>query len=317
MYDNLILRLKNIDAPDVDFLSETANYFDVTSENNFDGEIVLSGILENKFKVTVKNSIVNLSGSICKYYLGDNFQTLGRSDTKRAIERLSDTLHLPIDKSTVSRLDIAQNFIVKQQVYNYYNHLGELKHAGRSPVTNGIGEIESLYYYKRNSVLIFYDKVKEQKTKCQSIPELYQNRNVLRYEQRYLRRLPNVFNVECVTASMLYNEEFYMDVINRWRDNYFNIKKINDITLNFEAMRTKTDLYNLGVLALIGMSGGELNFISQMQDAQRAGVITKKQAFDLKQAVSSACKVKEGISEKNDDILELNKKVVEAVKYYR
>jgi len=317
MYDNLILKLRNFDVPDIDFLSETAQYFDVKNENSFDGEIVLYGFLNDEFKVMAKRSGINLSGSLCKYYLGDNFQTLGRGDTKRAIEKLSDTLHLPIEKATVSRLDVAQNFIVKQQLENYYNHFGKLKNGWRSPVTNDIGKIETIYYYQSNGLLIFYDKVKEQTVKRQPIPELYQDRNVLRYEQRYTKRLPKAFNVERVTASLIYGEKFYIDVIDKWKDNYFNIQKLNDITFNFEAMRTKTDLYNLGVLALVDMAGGELNFISQMQEAQRNGILTRKQSFDIKQAVTSACKERIGITAKNDCILELDKKVVEAVKFYR
>ena len=317
MYDNLILKLRNFDVPDIDFLGETSNHFNVSGEYNFNDEIVLSGSLDNEFKLTIKNSGIKISGSLCKYYLGDNFQTLGRGDTKRAIEKLSDTLHLPIEKATVSRLDVAQNFIVKQQLENYYNHFGKLKNGWRSPVTNDIGKIETIYYYQSNGLLIFYDKVKEQTVKRQPIPELYQDRNVLRYEQRYTKRLPKAFNVERVTASLIYGEKFYIDVIDKWKDNYFNIQKLNDITFNFEAMRTKTDLYNLGVLALVDMAGGELNFISQMQEAQRNGILTRKQSFDIKQAVTSACKERIGITAKNDCILELDKKVVEAVKFYR
>jgi len=42
-----------------------------------------------------------------------------------------------------------------------------------------------LYYYQSRGLLVFYDKIKEQQAKNQLIPELYQNRNVLRYEQRH------------------------------------------------------------------------------------------------------------------------------------
>jgi hypothetical protein len=220
-----------------------------------------------------------------------------------------------VQKAQITRLD-AQNFIVKQPVQVYYNHFGELKYGSRAPVTVN-GEIETLYYYQSKGLLIFYDKIKEQQAKKQPIPELYQNRNVLRYEQRYIGRLSKSFNVERVTAEMLYDEAFYIKVINLWKDSYFNIKKINDVTLNFEAMKGKTDLYNMGVLALVQMQGGELNFISQINEAQKSGQLSKKQAFDMRRAVTAACKTKDGITAQNDAILELDKKVTEAVKYYR
>jgi hypothetical protein len=261
--------------------------------------------------VNIKN------GSLCKYHLGDNFKTMTRRDTQTAIERLSDILHLPIETATVTRLDIAQNFIVRNPVQVYYNHLGELKYSKRSPITNGAGDIEGMYYFKRLGMLLFYNKLKEQRDKGQPIPELYQNRNVLRYEQRYQKNLAKSFNVERVTAAMLFDEVFYINVINLWKENYFNIKKINDVTLNFEAMKGKTDLYNMGILALVEMQGGELNFISQIQEAYKSGQLSKKQAFDMKQAVTAACKRKDGITAQNEAIMELDKKIVEAVKYYR
>ena len=68
---------------------------------------------------------------------------------------------------------------------------------------------------------------------------------------------------------MLFDEAFHIKVIDKWNDNCLNIRKINDKSFNFEAMKTKTDLYNMGVLALIGMHGGELNVISQIKSAGR------------------------------------------------
>lgn len=327
MYDNVDFKLKITDFSGIDFLEDVPKHLYGVRERTYEGEFVIIGTLKNdlcnnNYRVTVNRNGVNIrDGSLCKYYLGDNFQTLGRGDTQRAMEKMSDTLHLPIDKAVVSRIDVAQNFIVRHSVENYYNHLGEWhngnKKSTRAPITNNMGIIEGMYYYQRLGLLVFYDKIKEQKAKRQPIPELYQGRHVLRYEQRHKKRLPEIFNVEKVTVSMLYNEKFYIDLLNRWKENYFAIKKINDITLNFETMRTKTDLYNLGVLALVQMAGGELNFISQMQEAKRTGVLTKKQAFDLKQAVIHACKERSGITDRNDCILELDKKVKEAVKFYR
>jgi hypothetical protein len=316
MYDNIDFKLRNTDVSGIDFLSETPCYFDVSGEHCFNGETVITGKVDN-FTITVNRGGVNIkNGSICKYHLGDNFKTLGRSDIKKAIEQLSDTLHLPVQKAQITRLDIAQNFILKQPVQVYYNHFGELKNGSRAPVTVN-GEIETLYYYQSKGLLIFYDKIKEQQSKKQPIPELYQNRNVLRYEQRYKGRLSKSFNVERVTAEMLFDEAFYIKVINLWKDSYFNIKKINDVTLNFEAMKGKTDLYNMGVLALVQMQGGELNVISQINEAQKSGRLSKKQAFDMRQAVTAACKTKDGITAQNGAILELDKKIVEAVKFYR
>ena len=312
MYDNIDFSLRSSDIPGIDFLSETPCYFEVTGEHDFKGQRVISGNLDG-FRISVNRAGVNIKdGSLCKYYLGDNFQTLGRGDVKMAIEKLSDALHLPINEATISRLDIAQNFIVKHPAPVYYNHLGELKYSKRAMCADS-----SLYYYQNNGVLIFYDKVREQRDKGRPIPELYQDSHTLRYERRYRRRLPAAFNVGRVTGALLYDERFYIQVVDQWKGAYKAIKKTNDITLNFDYMRTKRDLYTIGLLSLADQYGGELGLITQVNEAQKQGYLSKKQAFDMRQAITDACKVKEGLTMQNEAILELNKKVDEAAKFYR
>lgn len=311
MYDSVNFRLRKSEAGEVDFLAETPCYLENVGEHYYSGEAVITGSL-NGLKITLNNYQMKIKdGSLCKWYLGNNFQTMGRGDTQRAIEKLSDVLHLPMSKASVTRLDIAQNFITKHPPDIYLNHLGVLKNATRLQEPNG------LYYTQTGKRLCFYDKNREQKNHKEPIPELYEGRNVLRYEQRYTSRIATQLGVSEVTGALLYNEAFYIDLLNRWRDTYRNIQKINDVSLNFQAMRTKQELYKMGVLSLIEQAGGQLQMIGQINEAQKRGDLSKKQAFDLRQAINNACKVKEGLTIPNEAIAELDKKVCEAVKFYR
>ena len=81
---------------------------------------------------------------------------------------------------------------------------------------------------------------------------------------------------------MLYNEEFYMAALDRWKADYQAIQKINDITLNFQAMKTKQELYKMGILSLTEQAGGQMEMINQINEAQQRGELTKKQAYDLR-----------------------------------
>lgn len=312
MFDTVNFRLTQAEVSGVDFLSETPCYLEDVAEHQFsNGLVAVTGkagglkISLNRFQVKV------CDGSLCKWYLGNNYQTMSRSDTQRAIEMLSDTLHLPMGKAAVYRLDIAQNFICKHPPEVYINHLGMLKNATRL-LNDG-----SLYYQRAGNVLCFYDKNKEQKRKREAVPELYEGRNVLRYEQRYKQHIARQLNVPEVTGALLYDVSFYMALLNRWRDTYRDIQKINDITLNFQAMKTKQELYKMGVLSLIERAGGQMEMIDQIKEAQKRGELTNKQAYDLRQAVKDAGKVREGLTVPNNAIQELDKKVKEAVMYYR
>ena len=313
MYDTVNLRLLQSEVGKVDFLSEIpchlTNIWESYPKDN--DSVTIAGNLNN-LKVSVNRRQMKIKdGSLCKWYLGDNFKTMGRGDVQRAIEKLSDILHLPISKATITRFDIAQNFITRYPTEVYLNHLGELRYATR------LQEPDGIYYNQTWGRLCFYDKNKEQRAKNEPIPELYKGRNVFRYEQRYLKRIAQHLNVEKVTGAMLYDEQFYIKVLNNWRDNYKSIQKINDVTLNFAEVKTKQQLNKMGVLSLVELMGGQVKMIEQITNAQKRGELTKKQAFDLRQAIKDAYQLKEGITVKSDAIAELDKKIDEAIKFYR
>jgi len=310
MYDNVDFKVRSFEVGGIDFLSQTPLYFDVTGEHCFNGENVITGNL-NGLRVSASQRGVNVTdGSLCKWYLGDNFKTMERGDIQRAIEKLSDTLHLPMDKATVSRIDLAQNFIMKYPTEVYFNHLGDNYPSKRLEQPDG------LYYSKHDTLLVFYDKVKEQRAKGQTIPELYSNRNTLRYEIRYKARLKDTFKVDRVTGAMLYEEQFYMDIVKRWKKAYKDIKKINDVTLNYEAMAGKKDLYTLALVSFIEQQGGELAMIQQINELFKKGQIKKKQSYDLRQAIKEASRATIATVE-SDVIKELDKKIEDVVKFYR
>lgn len=311
MFDTVCFRLYKEVAGDVDLLTKIPCCLNNVGEHYYNNEPIITGDL-NGLKISLNtNQLKVKDGSLCKWFLGDNFQTMGWSDTQKAIEKLSDILHLPMDKATVTRLDVAQNFITMHPPEVYFNHLGELRYTERLLQPSG------LYYKGSNLSLCFYDKNKEQKSHRRPIPDLYQNRNVLRYEQRYTSRVASQMRVSEVTGALLYDEAFYQEVLNRWRAKYEAIQKVNDISLNFEAMKTKQQLYKMGVLSIVQMAGGAMKMYEQIREAQNQGKLTKKQAFDLRKTVKDALEVREGLTVQNEAIKELNKKVAEAIKYYR
>lgn len=311
MYDSVDFKINSNEVKGIDFLSETSCYFDITSEHNYSGRTVITGNMQG-YKISVSSECVKIgNGSLCKYYLGDNFQTMTREDTRMAIEKLSDTLHLPIDQAQVTRIDVAQNLILEHPTEIYWNRLGTSYPSKRLVQPDG------LYYINTRGLLVFYDKIKEQRAKRQTIPELYRDKNVLRYEARYTKRLNNTFKVNQVTGSLLYDEAFYSGLINRWEDSYKAINKINDVTINFEAMKTKREFSIMGILSLVEKAGGEMAMIDQINESYKIGKLTKKQAFDLRKSVKEACTLKDGITIESDVIKELNNKVKETCNNYR
>ncbi len=292
-------------------MKETPRYIgDVIYHTNRYDKFYITGSLNGLTVTVCRNEVSVGNGSLCKWYLGDNCKTMGRGDTQRAVEKLSDILHLPMEKARITRMDVAQNLIMKKPVPVYLNHLGELARMERFQKPN------ALYYMQRNYHVCFYDKNKEVKAKGGIIPELYRGCNVLRYEQRYTGRLGARFKREAVTGAMLYDENFYMESENRWGDTYKRISKINDGKSNNGIMKTKTEMYNWA-LRLAGESvGGENALLNRIKEWRMCGELTPKQALDLKKGVTKAFKTG-SVNERSDAITELDEKIRSAMMYYR
>lgn len=280
------------------------------SQTVFENGLVSIVGYHGSLKVKVSEQAVKISdSSLCKWFLGDNFQGLTRGDTKRAIQRLSDELGLPIGRAVVTRIDVAQNFIVRHEKNIYFNHLGGLQYFDRLQQNNG------LYYSNGNNSLVFYEKVHEQTIKGQPIPEMYRGRTCLRYELRCKRRLLQTFNRPELRAADLYEPGFYCELVNRWKGEYLRIKKINDLQINYSMVKTKKDQANQAILWYVSQRGGELQVINEIKEAYKKGELTKKQAHDLKNQVEEACR-SEAMTATSDVIQELDKKVKEAARFY-
>lgn len=315
MFDTVNLKASREEVSGEDFLNRIAPRLDPDSvaEHSQNGTVYVTGSIGG-LKVSVNDWQVRVKdGSLCKWQLGDNYKSMGRRDVERAIERLSDALGLPMERAIVTRLDVGVTIPMKEPVANYISHLGAMSRATR------LLQPHSLYYCRhgKDEILTFYDKNREQRDSRMPVPDLYKESNVLRYEQRYIHRLPSLLNVEQVTGAMLYDESFYMALLDRWLDGYKSIEKINDITLNFQAMKSKRDLNRMGILALVEQWGGEVEMIARIKEAQKSGILTPKQALDLRKGVKDACKVRDGMTMPSEAIAELDKKIVTAIRYYR
>ncbi len=308
MYDNLDMILKKEHCPEVDFLQSVPQFLSHVSnhgENQF-GEYV-TGYLSS-LKVSISDNRVKIyDSSLCKYYLGNNFKTLSKGDTKRAIIKISDSLHLPFQQSDVTRIDFAQNLIMQFDEKVYYPYLGEAQYYNRLEQNNG------LYYNNQKRQLVFYGKEYEQKTKGQPIPELYKNRNVLRFEIRFRKQLRKQFNRPEITAGLLYDEVFYHNLVKRWEKEYFAIQKIKSKLINMKPTGSKKQfIENLALFTVLEM--GQPQVLSKVKEWQESGQISKKQAYDLRTATKQLSKIP--IDRKGNDLIkELDKKIKEAARY--
>ncbi|NQU51763.1 MAG: hypothetical protein HQ522_04420 [Bacteroidetes bacterium] len=68
------------------------------------------------------------------------------------------------------------------------------------------------------------------------LTEIIQGRNTLRVELRFRNRLREQLNRPSITAGLLYDETFYRELVERWKDEYFSIQKINSKIIGMQPL---------------------------------------------------------------------------------
>jgi len=274
------------------------------------GEVSFSGYLGN-YQVSSFSQGISLKGSLAKYHLGDNFQTLGRKSAQEAIESLSDRLSIDISKAEVKRVDIAENLIMKHQHQAYYDLLGECGRFKR------LSQPKSIYYQNGSKQSIFYNKVAEGKHRGLSLPKVWDKKQVLRYEFRLVKKPHEQLNMATFGAESLYDEKVYMKMIDAWYEHYQSIKKIRQQGFTGEVMNSAKLLERQLMLKGMEALGGEQAIFKMIDRAKAEGKFNNRvQAGRLKAKIQTITSDKD-LTEESELITELDEKVKQAKQFYR
>ena len=275
-----------------------------------DGQTYLSGHLDN-LRVIVNERGVSVQGSLCRFHLKTNVAGLNRGEMERATERLSDALGLPMQTAKVTRVDVAKNLFVKQPPDTYLPYLGVCQYYQR------LVQPHSLYYQNAKRVLHFYDKVAECKNDSEPLPPIWAGKNVLRYEARFTRRLPEQFNRAGLTLADLANEQFYMNIIDRWVNEFTAIRKVKQVELIGATLTNVKNfddfIYQAGLQAL----GGETEVLTLIEQARKQGAFTNRvQVSRIRNRVKEISQ-RATVEPSADLIAEVEEQVKRVQRYYR
>lgn len=306
MFDTVSTYLSQGKANGTDLLSQIPCYLSNVSETVFHstGALTLSGNLKN-YRVCVTRSGVKLTGSLGKYLHNDNIKLIDRLGAKEAITKLSDDLHLPIAKADVRRIDLAANFEMKYQVPFYFSLLGDTNNYDRLEQNNGLN------YRMGVREMVFYSKLEEQLVKGLPIPPQLKDVNLLRYEFRLKNHILQQLGLSELQVSRLYDEKFYLELVERWKSEYNKIAKYKQqnlaLTNILNVNQFEKQLLLLGVQSL----GGEKEVLKLIAQAQMQGLFKHKmQVKRFKDKVKAICNSPQ-FSFESDAIKELNKKIME------
>lgn len=310
MYDTTYSWLQCDDINDYRYMERIPAILEnATYHRNKEGDIYYTGSVLGLY-VSVSTNGISIKGSLCKSYLGDNFKTLTRQDTQRAIEQVSDLLLIEFCLAKMNRIDFGQNLDLTYKPEIYYPYLGECSHYTR------LVQPDSIYYKNGLRTKVFYNKIEQGKTKNGILPQIWDNRNILRNELRYTSRLSKQFNMPKILAKDLYSEDFYIGMVDRWYNEYLNIDKLKELNLNFQVMKQPKDFYQ-HILLLKFSEMGLPNLLAIVEQMKAQNVFAHNEYYSrLKSEIKGYFKVQDP-NQNTELIKELDQKMLQAKENYR
>lgn len=304
MYDKVKLFYPRTRAtPDISgYLSKAKEQTDLNT-----GEVCTFGSLEG-LKVGLYVGGYSIIGSLSKYLYQNNIYPLDRHSTAEAIEKLSDALHLDMGEANVTGLEFGTQFLMRKPVDEYLRKLGDMPKLLRYHF-----EVGTLYYMHRGKqqpkTFCFYDKKADAAAKGIAIPKGFENANLLKYEMRLNRRLPQQLGVAAVQASTLSESEFYRTLVRKWQTYYFSIIKLHQVKTDvMSEIKTVSDAFNVLVARLISQSD-QTQIAAFLEELKNANVFDDRKCYTrLKNKIVEVAN-KASVSVSDEDIRELDDEI--------
>ena len=307
MYDTLHLKLSKEEAGG-NLLHCLPYLTNVAETYKEDGQTYRTGYANN-CKVSISDHKLSIKGSLAKFYFGNNLHTLSINDSKLAFEMMADTLHLPIQKATISRVDVGMNLLTNCKPELYYPYLGQSSYYKR------LSQPRSISYQNNLRNKKFYNKIAESKSRGATIPTIYQGKNILRYEVCYIQRLYKQFNQALITPRTLTDDWFYMNLLDRYVKEYESIKKIGIPKMDKKKMRTPKGFWEQVSTLAIPLLGQEnlLNLLEEMKAEK--GFSTDRNYYRIRDEINK--RAGQTLKEQPELIQELNMKIAQVKESYR
>lgn len=313
MYDKVTLFIDRSTAVDYNAVADTiVTHLDSPTiiNNPTTGEIVTFGRL-GALSVTRYPNNVLITGSLPKFLYGNNVARLDRRATAAAIEKLCDDLGADVKTAKVTGLEFGAVFTLSRPIREYYARFGNPPGMLRYiEVPN-----ETIYYRTKGKEfakqLAFYDKTKESAATGVEVPPKLTN--LLRYELRLSKRLPQMLQERDITASKLYSNRLYTTIMSKYKESYFAIPKERTHLLAPPAnTQTATDALNVFIARVI--AGKEKEFAQYVEALKEAKQLKNKvEIYRLRKKFESLQKLytptlvdDDIIQELDDDIINLD-----------
>jgi len=221
MYDTVNIGLYQSNK--MDYIGQFLTDIKPTKRAVKNGLPEIEGYAEN-IRVVANNRFITLTGSLTKFLKGDNLFCIDVSDSKLAIEKISNWLHLCFENANLLRVDVSNSIKVKNNPIDYFVLLGN----------KGNYQPQPKYDNKILNGIYYGQKPKNDKYGNASYWTSFYNKgeNLLRYELKVLRPkavLKPILGDQQPQLKHLYQTDVNNLLVKRWNKNFKKIETIKEI----------------------------------------------------------------------------------------
>ena len=208
----------------------------------------------------INEKFMQIEFSPAKNILKTNFRTPSLQECKHYIEAQSHHMGFDLYEATPQRVDLATNFVMAESPEVYYWFLGGQSGWKYSPYGTGRKTQTVEWTNRQSQTKLMYNKIDWAVDTSQPIPRGYVNSNVLRYEYRCTSniQISRVTNVQRPILADVLDEQYYLKLVDAYKQQYADIPKINNIQTRMTGAKTPKDLEDIALSLLIEQKGEQI-----------------------------------------------------------
>ena len=247
-----------------------------------------------------------IDGSLPKFYLGNNAESLSRGEIRYALEKIEDECHILLKGGLVWVLEFGRTIPVDNPASCYLSSWCELPRFQKVVY----GSSETVLFQQQCKSYTGYDKVCEMKGRKEVFP--LNSSFGVKLEFKIKKGVAKFFN-KAIAPFDLADQVVYRRLVKKWGDLYFSILKKRTAYLNFnDSVITSKRL--LERFAAVGLSEyGPDRALEGIDIEFQKGKIDKCTRSRLRKTVRDFSR-NDCLYYSDDYITELNQKVAEAIR---
>ncbi|MCZ4408704.1 hypothetical protein O3Q51_07785 [Cryomorphaceae bacterium 1068] len=279
MLDNVSLNKFSLTSGEYHMLEK--RFKGQTRETRTDNVVHKHTMKFGSLTISFSQTMLNISGSITKFYFRNNVEQLSFVQLHHAVSQLEEYLNLGLADCILSKAEFAFNFGLSHKPEVYVPIFGKHSRLGLPTVSHG-----STVYFEHNSRrLKFYNKGNDAIAKKMDYPDVLQPMNIGRIELTFKSKMKRQIGFN--TLGELLEKENYSALVDYWYNDYLTIHKLSEFNKEW-GFSSLSQMVNYGFNEWCNSKGYSYVYSAIEQENHKGNITNGRMASRMKSRLNKA-----------------------------